>query len=198
MNAGFHSGTVCASSTLHLWTKFKLDHTNPSNSDKWYSDRWQTSFIISKKKSSWLYVTCCWNFVFDISESEIRCGLIFLSSNDNIHHIPWPQTRVDTQTFAEISFLLLPGLEPIQGAETCGEDRKPSGLHWLDLWLSARRRVQQGLCLQRTQHRRWQRKKTTKSIPSNPDLIFCATDLLIMLLIWSCLWPFPWKYIVVV
>lgn len=60
---------------------------------------------------------------------SISNGMIFLSIKESIHHIPQPQMRADTQTFTEISFLLLPGLR-LTGFESkpAGEDRKLAGL----------------------------------------------------------------------
>ncbi len=70
------------------------------------------------------------SFLFEVSKSEILCGLILLYVNESIYRFPPPQMRADTQTFTEISFLLLPGPGPT-GFEPkpAGEDRKLTGLH---------------------------------------------------------------------
>lgn len=33
--------------------------------------------------------------LFEVSKSEIHCGIILLSINHSIHHIPGPQMRAD-------------------------------------------------------------------------------------------------------
>lgn len=58
------------------------------------------------------------------------CVEIAFSINDSFHHIPPPLMQTDTQTFTEISFLLLPGLgSSAFELKPAREVRKPRGLH---------------------------------------------------------------------
>lgn len=78
------------------------------------------------------YVTCCSNFSF-LSKNQIHYAYLFIKCLHSPHSSTTDESRY-SQTFTEISFLLLPGLGPT-GFEPkqAGEDRKLTGLHWLSL-----------------------------------------------------------------
>lgn len=120
---------------------------------------------------------------------SISNGMIFLSIKESIHHIPQPQMRADTQTFTEISFLLLPGLR-LTGFESkpAGEDRKLAGLLWLGLLgtvcththtdVSTNSAVTAGFGAREVSWRKKQKKKK-KDIFNAVELLICAHKLII-------------------
>lgn len=160
----FNSGTICSSSTSCYWRTLLLSHPAlhcsscvvPHTVHVLQIHRQQKSHItwdlnllyfidyfLDSLQLSYLHATLpvcvtAWkkhqNWERFCSKSkQILFGTVF-SINDSFHCIPPPQMRADTQTFTEISFLLLPRLGPIGFEQKpAGEVRKRRGLHWLDL-----------------------------------------------------------------